>query len=206
MCYPGYTGQFCHIKINYCLSQPCENGGICASTATDFSCTCPSNYTGSTCSILNDSCATPPCLNYQTHICPTGLANPPECMEDIDECLLNQDLCKNEGQCVNDFGTYHCQCHPHYQGDDCSIPIDPCLSNPCIASNAIACSSTTSNSTWLNYTCTCRVGFTGWSIIINFWLILSFIYINFKEQIVKSNWIHVPKIHASMDNAILWLH
>ncbi|CAF0904049.1 unnamed protein product, partial [Adineta ricciae] len=162
ICYPGYTGQFCHIKINYCLSQPCENGGICASIATGFICTCLPDFTGLTCSTRISSCSNPLTCSNNTRIhCPTGFANPPQCLEDINECLLEKEPCKNGGSCINTIGSYYCQCTEDYQGADCSIPIDPCLSNPCIASNSISCSSVITNGNSFDFNCTCRVGFIG---------------------------------------------
>ncbi len=168
ICYPGYTGQFCHIKINNCLSQPCENNGICANIATGFVCTCLTNFTGSTCSIQLNSCLTESCLdnndnnnNNKERICSKGFTKPPNCLEDINECLLEIEPCKNGGQCINTIGNYYCQCNEYYQGNDCSIPIDPCLSNPCIASNSISCTSIIANQNSIHFNCTCRVGFTG---------------------------------------------
>jgi len=166
ICYPGYTGQFCHIKINYCLSQPCENDGICANVATGFVCTCLTNFTGPTCSIRMNSCLNQLCLNDKTSInskiiCPLGFANPPNCLDDINECLLEIEPCKHSGQCINTIGSYYCQCNQYYQGMDCSIPIDPCLSNPCIASNSISCTSVMKNQNSIDFNCTCRVEFTG---------------------------------------------
>ncbi|CAF3399711.1 unnamed protein product [Rotaria socialis] len=162
ICYPGFTGQFCHLKIDYCLSQPCENKGICASVATGFVCTCPSNFHGTTCSNAINPCLNESCLD-NNHIidCPQGLTGPPDCVTDIDECLLENEPCKNGGLCINTIGSYHCECYEHYQGSDCSIPIDSCTSSPCIASNSISCTSVISDTNSIDFKCTCRVGFTG---------------------------------------------
>ncbi|CAF3578872.1 unnamed protein product [Adineta steineri] len=161
ICYPGYTGQFCHIKINYCLSQPCENNGICASIATGYVCTCLSDFTGLTCSNRIHSCLTSSCSDNKTIHCPIGYTNPPNCIEDMNECLLAKEPCKNGGICINTIGSYYCQCNKDYQGTDCSIPIDPCLSNPCVASNSISCTSIMRDMTSIDFNCTCRVGFIG---------------------------------------------
>ena len=40
---------FVIIATNYCLNQPCKNGGQCSNTATSYQCTCPSGYAGSNC-------------------------------------------------------------------------------------------------------------------------------------------------------------
>lgn len=161
-CYPGFTGQLCDRKINYCLSQPCKNNGVCANVGTGFVCTCTSGFTGSTCSSPISSCVNESC--YDTSYigdCPPGLAGPPDCLEDVNECLLDSEPCKNGGTCINTIGSYYCQCYEHYQGNDCSIPIDSCISNPCMASNSISCASVMSQSNSIDYNCTCRVGFTG---------------------------------------------
>ena len=158
ICYPGYAGQFCQIKIDYCVSQPCENHGVCASMATGFVCTCLPTFTGQTCSMSLDPCSSGSCSKNDTLRCPVGLTNPPTCSEDINECLLDKEPCKNGGQCINAMGTYHCQCTAFYQGADCSVPIDPCLSNPCIASNSVSCTSIMNNRSSIEFNCTCRVG------------------------------------------------
>jgi len=31
-CLPGYTGSYCEQLVNYCTSQPCQNGGNCYTT------------------------------------------------------------------------------------------------------------------------------------------------------------------------------
>lgn len=94
-------------------------------------------------------------------ICPSGFIKPPQCLEDINECLLEIEPCKNGGLCINTIGSYYCQCNEYYQGTDCSIPIDPCLSNPCIASNSIACTSVMGFGNSIQFNCTCRAGFAG---------------------------------------------
>ncbi|CAF4618015.1 unnamed protein product [Rotaria sp. Silwood1] len=160
ICYPGYTGQFCHVKINYCLSHPCENNGICSNVATGYVCTCSSDFTGTTCSIRMNTCFNQTCLDNNIIHCPQGFTDPPNCLGDIDECLLESEPCKNGGECINTMGSYYCQCNEHYQGNDCSIPIDSCISNPCIASNSISCTSVISDTHSIDFNCTCRVGFT----------------------------------------------
>ena len=35
---------------------------------------------------------------------------------DVDECLLNMHDC--DQLCVNDLGSYHCECHTGYYRDD----------------------------------------------------------------------------------------
>lgn len=41
-CKPGYMGRHCEIKLNYCATNPCLNGGVCTTNpnGTPF-CICP---------------------------------------------------------------------------------------------------------------------------------------------------------------------
>ncbi len=51
MCSEGWEGEICQHQINYCISQPCQNGAICVNNkiipndfnkSNDlFSCACP---------------------------------------------------------------------------------------------------------------------------------------------------------------------
>lgn len=56
LCFPGYTGQFCSNKIDYCSSNPCVNGGVCRSTSSGFTCSCPQSHTGNFCQIRKYAC------------------------------------------------------------------------------------------------------------------------------------------------------
>lgn len=40
-CGRGYTGSRCEVKVDYCVSDPCLNGGRCESVQGTFSCLCP---------------------------------------------------------------------------------------------------------------------------------------------------------------------
>ena len=62
--------------IDYCVNQPCSNGATCTSHSTGYTCTCKFGFTGDT------------------------------CKDDIDECAANPNLCKNGGQCENQYGSY----------------------------------------------------------------------------------------------------
>ncbi|XP_037922140.1 protein crumbs isoform X2 [Hermetia illucens] len=70
-------------------------------------------------------------------------------------CILcfEQD-CKNSGHCKNPSEEYACECSPGYEGDDCSLNIDECLTANC-----------TNNSTCIDgiasYSCVCLPGYEG---------------------------------------------
>lgn len=74
----------------------------------------------------------------------------------VDEgCVLCfQEDCQNGGKCTNSSEQYACTCKPGFEGDDCSIDIDECLTAEC-----------TNNSTCIDeiagFTCKCLPGYDG---------------------------------------------
>ncbi|XP_055424424.1 protein HEG homolog 1 isoform X1 [Bubalus kerabau] len=63
--------------------------------------------------------------------------------------------CLHDGKCVVDPSThpgYRCVCSPAWQGDNCSVDVNECLSNPC---PPLA----TCNNTQGSFTCRCPVGY-----------------------------------------------
>ena len=44
-------GSFCEIEIDYCLSAPCLNGGICNKVLDGYECQCPSGFEGDDCQV-----------------------------------------------------------------------------------------------------------------------------------------------------------
>lgn len=53
-------------EINYCGSNPCNNGGSCQNNADDYECMCPQGYTGSNCEVEEDECVSSPCAQGAT--------------------------------------------------------------------------------------------------------------------------------------------
>ena len=56
VCDGGYTGEFCAEDIDYCDSNPCENGGTCQEQQEGFNCVCDAAWTGNTCGIGEFPC------------------------------------------------------------------------------------------------------------------------------------------------------
>lgn len=62
--------------------------------------------------------------------------------------------CRNEATCLNKINNYECVCPPGYEGKDCSIDINECISMPC-----------REGSTCIDgideFTCICQPGLSG---------------------------------------------
>ena len=44
-----YSGTFCELETNECLSAPCHNGGTCVDNRSSFYCLCQPDYAGLFC-------------------------------------------------------------------------------------------------------------------------------------------------------------
>ncbi|XP_031219584.1 protein HEG homolog 1 isoform X2 [Mastomys coucha] len=70
----------------------------------------------------------------------------------VNSCTVNP--CLHDGECLVDLTGrgYRCMCPPAWQGDNCSVDVDECLSSPC---PPLA----TCNNTQGSFTCRCPVGY-----------------------------------------------
>ncbi|XP_069884964.1 protein HEG homolog 1 [Dipodomys merriami] len=70
----------------------------------------------------------------------------------VNSCATNP--CLHNGECIEDVTDhgYRCVCPPSWQGDNCSVDVDECLSNPC---PPLA----TCNNTQGSFVCRCPVGY-----------------------------------------------
>ena len=59
VCDGGYTGEFCATDVDYCDSNPCENGGTCQEQQEGFNCVCDAAWTGDTCGVGEFPCLLP---------------------------------------------------------------------------------------------------------------------------------------------------
>ncbi|XP_017558317.2 protein crumbs homolog 2b [Pygocentrus nattereri] len=155
-------GIFCTATADRCLSSPCQNGGTCKDTGTDYVCNCPDDpfiYVGKDCE-LYDVCvlvSCPNCIsipgtaNY-TCSCTEGFGGP-DCTQNISECESNP--CTGiKSHCVDGVNGYSCYCPSGYSGDDCQTRVRDCSDDPCF--NNATC-------TWVpsGYECHCARGFQG---------------------------------------------
>ena len=132
-CKPGYTGINCQENINDCLNATCFNGGSCIDGINSYTCDCKWPFMGRYC---------------QTQM---------KC-SDNDE---SNRVCKNNGVCIEatsgvNYSAPRCVCKQGYEGADCSLKLDQCLSRPCLNNG---------NCVWLktenDFKCECLHGFTG---------------------------------------------
>ncbi|XP_048201788.1 protein HEG homolog 1 [Perognathus longimembris pacificus] len=70
----------------------------------------------------------------------------------VNSCATNP--CLHDGECIEDLTDrgYRCVCPPSWQGDNCSVDVDECLSNPCPP--PAMC-----NNTQGSFICRCPVGY-----------------------------------------------
>ncbi|CAH1791161.1 unnamed protein product, partial [Owenia fusiformis] len=177
-CNEHYTGPRCIALIDYCLSQPCFNGGICSSMVGSYICTCPRFYTGIHCETYDPQC--PPnyynlpgcnvfCLaaddcnrghyicnpNTGAKVCLPGYTYPEM------ECKIKTTPPPTDPDCPRDSPCIHgrcykggCCCDEHYTGHRCETYINYCTSQPCF--NGGTC-----NSMVGGFICSCLKDFTG---------------------------------------------
>uniref|UniRef100_A0A2K5E2F1 Sushi, nidogen and EGF-like domain-containing protein 1 n=1 Tax=Aotus nancymaae TaxID=37293 RepID=A0A2K5E2F1_AOTNA len=163
-CLSGFTGRRCHLDVNECASQPCQNGGTCAHGVNSFSCQCPAGFGGPTCETAQSPCDTKECHNggqcqvergSAVCVCQAGYTGA-ACETDVDDC--SSEPCLNGGSCVDLVGNYTCLCAepftgPHCETGDHPVP-DACLSAPC--HNGGTCVDADPG-----YVCECPEGFMG---------------------------------------------
>ncbi|XP_033125426.1 slit homolog 2 protein-like isoform X1 [Anneissia japonica] len=162
ICFEGQEGSG-EEKCDPCLSNPCQNDGMCASDSLgQYTCQCASGFEGHNCETETNECADEPCHNMATCIdlkagfsceCPSGFGG--ATCDLIIDCRNHR--CQNNASCsVNENRGYTCNCQHGYKGDFCEVDIDLCEAsiNPC-RNNGI-CQDLGSF-----YRCICPAGFRG---------------------------------------------
>nr|BAB72175.1 transmembrane protein Bet [Mus musculus] len=159
LCLPGYTGELCQSKIDYCVLDPCRNGATCVSSLSGFTCQCLEGYFASACEEKVDPCMSSPCQNngtcyvdgvHFTCSCSPGFTGP-TCAQLVDFCALSP--CAH-GMCRSVGTSYKCLCDPGYHGLYCEEEYNECLSAPCL--NAATCRDLING-----YECVCLAEYKG---------------------------------------------
>lgn len=56
-CFPGFTGEDCHIEIDECLEADCPENSVCVDGINSFTCECLGGYSGENCTLRGrDDC------------------------------------------------------------------------------------------------------------------------------------------------------
>uniref|UniRef100_A0A8C9V4C8 Sushi, nidogen and EGF like domains 1 n=1 Tax=Scleropages formosus TaxID=113540 RepID=A0A8C9V4C8_SCLFO len=181
-CAGGYSGRHCeisnldcgppvkvkHADVQFSSSSPgsmalytCHPGYTPHPRATQSICGSQGAWSQPpVCDEINE-CLSQPCLNGGTcrdrvaaYICQCeeGFSGP-RCQTEEDGCELNP--CLNGGMCVGYRGSRLCVCKEGFIGERCQTLENPCALQPC--GNRGFCRSDRRG----NYSCTCRVGYTG---------------------------------------------
>ncbi|XP_062928048.1 hyaluronan-binding protein 2-like isoform X1 [Mobula hypostoma] len=117
-----------------CLSNPCQNHGVCETTASGYNCRCPRPFHGKRCQRINDPCKKKTCKNGECIIQP----NPPYykckckhpyvlpgCKRATAPC--NPNPCKNGATCkVGKKKSFTCHCAGSFRGELCEIAPNEC--------------------------------------------------------------------------------
>ncbi|KAL8590103.1 hypothetical protein ACOMHN_034334 [Nucella lapillus] len=128
ICPSGFSGPACEDDgRDYCLHQPCLNGGVCVDRANDFVCHCVAGFVGNTCGINVDDCEMSPCANggHCTDMvndflcaCRPGWTGK-DCSVNVDNCFHRP--CQHGGVCHDRINDYECQCPEGFWGKDCHL-------------------------------------------------------------------------------------
>jgi len=107
-----------------------------------------------------DSAGTQTCVNkWRGRVCKCRVGyhnvDMDNCSEDVNECL-EENFCKNNGECENLHGSFKCTCPLGWEGDQCQNDVNECeaASNPC--QNGGTCTNTEGS-----FECTCTAEWEG---------------------------------------------
>ncbi|XP_059148171.1 uncharacterized protein LOC131935669 isoform X2 [Physella acuta] len=176
----GLHSEPASITTTVCLG--CSEHGVCnyeitRNTSNPYyyysTCDCDIGYTGENCETDKDGCTGNPCYpgncidilasveqitgkQYTCKTCPDGFelfeSNTTLSCKDIDECKANK--CGDNGQCVNTYGSFFCNCNRGFRLFNKTICIDI---NEC-TEKLNNCDQLCINTNG-NYTCSCFPGF-----------------------------------------------
>ncbi|XP_022080046.1 cadherin EGF LAG seven-pass G-type receptor 1-like [Acanthaster planci] len=99
--------------------HPCQNGGVCVSNGTEFSCRCHVGYSGTRCQTFDDTAT-----QFTDAICECPVQGTAGLSCEKDPCQLSP--CLYGGQCSFEGGLARCLCGALQDGAMCEMGPDPC--------------------------------------------------------------------------------
>ncbi|KAG9510069.1 Neurogenic locus notch-like protein 2 [Fragariocoptes setiger] len=182
VCMPGFTGNNCEIDVDECASNPCQNGAMCRDFVNGYRCLCLAGYWGERCQYpmttnssifngiknnspsklkptlnINDLNAPRIYRNQDGVACPLGWKGV-NCSLDVNECQeggTEQAPCKNGAKCINQLGSFSCECPEEFTGLRCEQKRSVCEKTPCL--NSGTCRELNDG----NFVCQCVPGYYG---------------------------------------------
>ncbi|NXP53717.1 SNED1 protein, partial [Heliornis fulica] len=160
-CLAGFTGKRCHVDVDECLSQPCQNGATCLNGASSFSCRCLPGFRGTNCETEESPCESKVCQNggscqaanrTAACLCQPGYMGV-DCQTEVNECESTP--CLNGGHCIDLVDNYTCVCLEPFVGQRCETDSSNCEDQSC--RNRQTCNYIRPG----RYICTCSPGYYG---------------------------------------------
>ncbi|NXQ31501.1 SNED1 protein, partial [Alaudala cheleensis] len=160
-CLAGFTGKRCHVDVDECLSQPCQNGATCLNGAGRFTCKCPPGFRGNNCETAESPCESRVCQNggscqvvnrTAACLCQSGYTGV-DCQTEVNECESSP--CLNGGHCIDLVDNYTCVCLEPFVGQRCETDSSSCEDRSC--QNRQTCNYIRPG----RYICTCSPGYYG---------------------------------------------
>ncbi|KAM9008408.1 sushi, nidogen and EGF-like domain-containing protein 1 isoform 3-T3 [Ara ararauna] len=160
-CLAGFTGKRCHVDVDECLSNPCQNGATCLNGAGNFSCVCSLGFRGANCETEELPCESKACHSGGTCqavngtavcLCQPGYTGA-DCQTELNECESSP--CLNGGHCVDLVDNYTCMCLEPFVGQRCETDSSICEDRSC--RNRQTCNYIRPG----RYICTCSPGYYG---------------------------------------------
>uniref|UniRef100_A0A8R1DQT0 Uncharacterized protein n=1 Tax=Caenorhabditis japonica TaxID=281687 RepID=A0A8R1DQT0_CAEJA len=164
ICNDGFGGSYCDTGHDHCVDNMCQAGSKCVNQMNGYYCDCPTGRAGQFCERFNcnemsgicnhGTCVDSPLSDKHFDCsCEPGFEGE-LCNMDKNECIV-EDICLNNGTCINLPGSFRCQCPRGFSGKFCESRVDMCLFHKC--ENGGSCVHTERQEP----VCQCKNGFVG---------------------------------------------
>ncbi|EDW24017.1 GL23608 [Drosophila persimilis] len=169
-CAAGWTGPTCEINIDECAGGPCEHGGTCVDLIGGFRCECPPEWRGDVCQVDVNECEVPhaaQAVSANTLLTTTmasaaigsNLSSSAALLAALTSAVAASNAastigpCINARECINEPGSFSCQCLEGWGGATCAENLDDCVGQ---CKNGASCIDLVND-----YRCACGPGYTG---------------------------------------------